>query len=405
MRAAEDRELAKTFTPDISASMKVVQPLEDKEPKHSSLHDADGAPSSTQLSDKPRFDRLYADAARRDDTKRAQLRAQEAEFKFQPEISESQRAKTGGVGGTQRFDALFEEAMQRDAKLRSKQANEAKEFQENRFTGSLASHKITEALVEAAVQKGKLNPDPIARLYQVNNDRLRVALDRLGDFTCLLYLRLRTFSRVFMPRTHRPLSRMHLSFFPQDASSTQAKELAQLQKQVNLAAEQCPFQPKLYDDAARPTYKAKSAKQKKLDAEADAAKARYVLVYVWMHVFFKDMYTNAAHAPLAFLSLFTRSQLDAFSHVFQVRQALRRLDGESSAQGSQDARAFSGRSGAMPLQAEPQQNQQQRWSFFSCYCGCRVASVAEALAEERPVAEQGGGSRGRTGESSRLWSA
>jgi len=66
----------------------------------------------------------------------------------------------------------------------------------------------------------------------------------------------------------------------QDASSTQAKELAQLQKQVNLAAEQCPFQPKLYDDAARPTYKAKSAKQKQLDAEADAAKARYEHVHV-----------------------------------------------------------------------------------------------------------------------------
>jgi len=167
VRAAEDRELAKTFTPDISASMKVVQPLEDKEPKYQS-HDGDGAPSSTQLSDQPRFDRLYADAARRNDTKKAQLRAQEAEFKFQPEISESQRAKTGGVGGSQRFDALFEEAMQRDVKLRSKQANEAKEYLENNFTGSLARNKVTASLVEAAVQKGKLDRDPIARLYQVN---------------------------------------------------------------------------------------------------------------------------------------------------------------------------------------------------------------------------------------------
>ena len=83
IRAAEDANLMKTFSPDISASMKAVQPLKDASSSNSpsSTNDGGGAGgagadgSSSSTTSEQRFDRLYADAKQRQDAKSQALKA------------------------------------------------------------------------------------------------------------------------------------------------------------------------------------------------------------------------------------------------------------------------------------------------------------------------------------------
>ena len=79
--------------------------------------------SGSSASTDERFDRLYADAARRQEKRLEATAARAAAHSHHPEISTSQTRKTGGLGGAKRFDALFEESAQRDMKLAAKQAS------------------------------------------------------------------------------------------------------------------------------------------------------------------------------------------------------------------------------------------------------------------------------------------
>ena len=120
-----------------------------------------GASSSTD----ERFDRLYADAARRKEKRQSAAMAQHAHHTYRPEIAHSQAARAGGMGGAKRFEALFEESAQRNMKLQAKQHEQRSAAQRQFFKPRVVPNRSGE-LVKGLVQKGKLNPDATARLHQ-----------------------------------------------------------------------------------------------------------------------------------------------------------------------------------------------------------------------------------------------
>jgi Ca2+-binding EF-hand superfamily protein len=233
IRDAEELERKKKFVPNIKASSRNVPPpvqagQEDQETTGPSLHGEasnDGGQKSTSSSGSNdyRFDQLYADAARRKDVATLREKQKNREHTFQPSISDSQKNKTGGVGGDQRFAALYDEATQREAKLKTKQLIEETEYKKKHFQPSANANSAQ--LVEEAIRSGTRVADSVERLYQ--------------------------------------------------SSKMKDEDEAKQKKKAEIESSACTFKPTIYSAKSH----AKSEKQKELDNAADEAKARYDKLY------------------------------------------------------------------------------------------------------------------------------